>query len=102
MAKLKINTIADDKPVKINVELPAAVFQDLTSYANLIHHETQKPVEVSKLIPPMLERFMASDKEFRKMRRTAAPQSEAGIRDKQPDPSTKGQSAGLATDGKPG
>jgi hypothetical protein len=30
MAKLKLGAIADDKPVKLTVELPAGVFRDLT------------------------------------------------------------------------
>ena len=29
MAKLKLGTIADDKPVKLTVELPAAIHRDL-------------------------------------------------------------------------
>jgi hypothetical protein len=29
MAKLKLGAIADDKPVKLTVELPAAVHRDL-------------------------------------------------------------------------
>ena len=33
MAKLKLGAIADDKPVKLTVELPAAVHRDLVAYA---------------------------------------------------------------------
>ena len=33
MAKLKLGAIADDKPVKLTVELPAAVHRDLLAYA---------------------------------------------------------------------
>lgn len=33
MAKLKLGTIADDKSVKVTVELPAAVHRDLLAYA---------------------------------------------------------------------
>ena len=33
MAKLKLGAIADDKPVKLTVELPAGVHRDLLAYA---------------------------------------------------------------------
>jgi len=33
MAKLKLGPIEDDKPVKLTIELPAAVHRDLIAYA---------------------------------------------------------------------
>jgi hypothetical protein len=33
MAKLNLGPLADDKPVKISIELPAAVHRDLIAYA---------------------------------------------------------------------
>jgi hypothetical protein len=33
MSKLKLGAIADDKPVKLTVGLPAAVHRDLVAYA---------------------------------------------------------------------
>jgi len=79
MAKLKINAIADNKPVKLTVELSATVFQDLASYAEAITRTSDAPVpiEPSKLVGPMLERFMTSDRAFRKMRRGFTSQSPA-------------------------
>lgn len=71
MAKLKINAIADDKPVKVTIELPASVFRDLAAYVEVFQRETRQAIEISKLIPPMLERFMASDREFHKKRRVS-------------------------------
>ena len=35
MSKLKLGPIADDKPLKVQVELPAALHQDLVDYAHL-------------------------------------------------------------------
>jgi len=71
MTKLKISAIADDKPVKLTIELPAAVFRDLTAYAGLLTKpaDETKPIEPVKLIAPMLQRFMATDKVFAKARR---------------------------------
>ncbi len=71
MTRLKISAIADDKPVKLTIELPAAVFRDLTVYAGLLTQpaEGKKSIDPAKLIVPMLQRFMATDKVFAKARR---------------------------------
>jgi len=70
MIKLKLGPIADDKPVKVTHELPATLFQDLTLYARLLAKDGQTPIEPVKLIVPMLERFIATDREFAKARRS--------------------------------
>jgi hypothetical protein len=36
MAKLKLGAIADDKPVKLTVELPADVHGDLRAYTDML------------------------------------------------------------------
>ena len=73
MAKLKLGTIPDDKPVKLTVELPAAIHRDLVAYGNALGRETgQGAVEPAKLIGPMLARFMATDRAFAKLRRVGA------------------------------
>jgi hypothetical protein len=36
MAKLKLGAIADDKPVKLTVELPADVHRDLAAYTDML------------------------------------------------------------------
>jgi hypothetical protein len=73
MTKLKLGTIPDDKPVKLTVELPAAVHRDLVAYGNALSRETgQGAVEPAKLIGPMLARFMATDRAFAKLRRADA------------------------------
>ena len=70
MSKLKLGAIADDKPVKLTVELPAAMHRDLVAYAEALGRETGQPVaEPAKLIAPMLARFMASDRAFARARR---------------------------------
>jgi len=70
MAKLKLGAIADDKSVKLTVELPAAVHRDLLAYAEVFARETGQGVaEPKKLIAPMLARFMATDRAFAKIRR---------------------------------
>lgn len=70
MAKLKIESLADEKPVKVNLELPASVHRDLAAYAQAVGKESGKPIDDPvKLIVPMLTRFMATDRAFAKSRR---------------------------------
>lgn len=71
MAKLKLSDIADDKPVKITVELPAKVHADLLAYAEILNREAGQggKINPARLIAPMLARFMATDRAFAKARR---------------------------------
>jgi hypothetical protein len=70
VTKLKLGAIEDDKPVKLAVELPAQVHRDLIAYARVLGRETgQSALEPAKLIPPMLTRFMATDRAFAKARK---------------------------------
>ena len=71
MAKLKLGPIGDEKPVKLTIELPAAVHRDLLAYARA--HATytglSEPLPAERLVPPMVERFMASDRGFARRER---------------------------------
>ena len=70
MSKLRIGVIESDKPVRVTVELPAALHRDLLAYAEVHARETGKSApEPAKLIAPMLARFMATDRAFAKLRR---------------------------------
>ncbi|MDI1347510.1 MAG: DUF2274 domain-containing protein [Pseudolabrys sp.] len=70
MMKLKLGPLADDKPVKITLELPAALHRDLTAYADVLTREGGQPItDPTKLIGPMIARFMATDRAFAKARR---------------------------------
>ncbi|WP_216330255.1 DUF2274 domain-containing protein [Rhizobium sp. X9] len=68
MAKLKLGPLTDDKPVKINLELPAQLHRDLMDYGVLLA-DGAAPIEPARLIVPMLERFIATDRGFAKARR---------------------------------
>jgi len=71
MAKLKLGPIADDKPVKITIELPAPLHRDLVKYAEILGRDAGKPpADPMRLIVPMLERFMATDRGFAMAKRT--------------------------------
>ena len=69
MPKLKIGTILDDRPVKLAIELPAQVNRDLIAYADVLARETGQTIEPTKLIAPMLTRFMSTDRAFARSRR---------------------------------
>ena len=73
MTKLKLGSIEDDKPVKLTIELPAAVHRNLVAYAEAIGREAgQAAPGPAKLIAPMVERFMATDRAFGKVRKQTA------------------------------
>lgn len=66
----ELGALDDDKPVKVSLEIPAAVHRDLVAYAEVLASESGRPVgDPVKLIVPMVERFMASDRGFSKARR---------------------------------
>lgn len=70
MTKLKLVAIEDDKPIKLMIELTAAVHRDLVAYARILSGETGQTVtEPAKLVGPMLARFMATDRAFGKLRK---------------------------------
>ncbi|MDA9519007.1 MULTISPECIES: DUF2274 domain-containing protein [unclassified Bradyrhizobium] len=69
MPKLRIGALPDDKPVKVTTELPAAVHRDLVAYAEALVRENGQRVDPTKLIAPMLARFMATDRGFSKLKR---------------------------------
>ena len=72
MSKLKLGPLPDDKPVKVTVELPASVHRDLVAYAEILARDSgQAAADPDRLIVPMLERFIATDRGFAKARRSA-------------------------------
>ncbi len=71
MTKLKLSAVPDDRPVKITVELPAAVHRDLVAYAEILGLASGEKTSLDpiKLVAPMLQRFMATDRVFAKARK---------------------------------
>lgn len=81
MTKLKLGPIVEDKPVKVTLELPAPLHRDLTAYADVLARETGQPVaDPIRLIVPMLERFIATDRGFAKARRQSGASAAKDVR----------------------
>jgi hypothetical protein len=70
MTKLKLGPVETDKPVRVSIRLPAPVHRDLLAYAEALAASTkQEALNPDKLIPAMIERFMATDRAFAKFRK---------------------------------
>ena len=70
MTKLKLGPIVDEKPVRLSIDLPASLFADLRRYGELLGADGAA-VEPVKLVVPMLERFIATDRGFVGARRSS-------------------------------
>ncbi|MBC2886765.1 DUF2274 domain-containing protein [Aquamicrobium sp. NLF2-7] len=67
MTKLKLGPLPDEKPVKVMLELPATLNRDLIAYAEVLARQSDQPVaDPAKLIVPMLQHFIATDRGFAK------------------------------------
>ena len=68
--KLRLGPLPKTESVKLTFACPASLKADLDRYAALHAQAYGEVVDVEKLIPHMLEAFMAGDRGFRK--RTSA------------------------------
>jgi hypothetical protein len=69
VSKLKISAIEDDKPVTMTIKLPAAIHSDPRVNAEVLKQEGGHTIDLNSLVAPMLARFMATDRAFRRARR---------------------------------
>ncbi len=71
MTRLKLADLADEKPVRLTLEISARLHRDLTAYALAVNGGDPKGAPtVERLIPPMLERFITTDRGFSKARKS--------------------------------
>lgn len=71
MTKLRLGAIPDEKPVKLTVELSGGLMRELADYAR-VHAKLNAltaPLAPERIVPAMIERFIAGDREFSKQRR---------------------------------
>ncbi len=69
MMKLKLGPIPDDKPVRLTIIISAELAALLRTYADAVGSGNSKPVTVERIIPPILERFIRTDRGFMRRRR---------------------------------
>ena len=71
MTRLKLSDLADEKPVRLTLELPARLHRELVAYAVAVNAgEAKSAPSIERIIPPMLERYIGADREFAKVRKT--------------------------------
>nr|WP_315456940.1 DUF2274 domain-containing protein [uncultured Sphingorhabdus sp.] len=76
MTRLTLADLADEKPMRLTVELSARLHRELLAYATAINNGDAKGApSPERLIPPMIERFIANDRSYAKTRNS---KSQAG------------------------
>jgi len=62
-------SVASRLTAQVTIELPATLHRDRTTYAEILARESGQPItDPARLIVPMLQRFIASDRGFTKAR----------------------------------
>ncbi|MBB6427920.1 DUF2274 domain-containing protein [Sphingopyxis sp. JAI128] len=73
MTKLRLGPVAEEKPVKLTLELPGWLMREIMDYAR-VHARLNAlgaPLPPERILPAMIDRFIAGDREFSKQRRRA-------------------------------
>ncbi|WP_019051856.1 DUF2274 domain-containing protein [Sphingobium xenophagum] len=74
MTRLKLADLADEKPVRLTVEVSARLHRELLAYATVLNGgDTKGAPTPERLIPAMIERFIATDRSYAKTRRVVQP-----------------------------
>lgn len=74
MTRLKLADLADEKPVRLTVEVSARLHRELLAYATVLNGgDTKGAPTPERLIPPMIERFIATDRSYAKTRKSTQP-----------------------------
>ncbi|MCM8731965.1 DUF2274 domain-containing protein [Hephaestia sp. GCM10023244] len=68
---LKLGKLPDRTPVKITITVMPDLSRGLADYADLYREAYGEKVDVSELIPFMLDAFLSSDRAFAKARKEA-------------------------------
>ena len=72
MTRLTLSDIADEKPVKLTIEISARLHRRLVDYGIVLNGgDRQGAPDPAALAPPMLERFIASDRAFARARQAS-------------------------------
>lgn len=71
MTRLRLGPIAEEKPVKLTLEITGELMREIGDYAQVHAKLTglASPLPPERIIPAMIGRFIAGDREFSKQRR---------------------------------
>jgi hypothetical protein len=70
LTRLKLADLADEKPVRVTIELNARLHRELVAYAVAVNDgEAKGAPPPERLIPAMIERFISTDRGFAKSRK---------------------------------
>ena len=70
MTRLKLSDLADEKPIRLTVNISSRLHRDLLSYAIALNNgEPKGAPAAARLIPAMIEKFIATDRSFAKTKR---------------------------------
>jgi hypothetical protein len=64
MTELRLSRLPDRNPVKITINLPPDLHQELNDYGDLYSARYQQEEPLTELIPAMLRGFLESDRAF--------------------------------------
>lgn len=74
MTRLTLEDLADEKPVRLTIEVSARLHRELLDYATVLNEGDAKGAPTpERLIPPMINRFIATDRSYAKARRQTQP-----------------------------
>jgi hypothetical protein len=74
MTRLRLADLVDEKPVKVTIELSSRLHRELLAYGLAINGgNAQDAPAPERMIPPMIERFIATDRSYARGRRAAQP-----------------------------
>lgn len=77
MTRLKLSEIEADRPVKLTLEIPLWLHRQLVTYGVILNDGVKEGAPApEKLIPPMVEKFIAGDRAFATAKRELAVRDE--------------------------
>lgn len=72
MTRLSLADIADEKPVRMSIEIPARLHRELLAYcAALGAGQSAGVPPPERVIPAMIERFISTDRSYARQRKAA-------------------------------
>jgi len=72
MTRISLADIADEKPVRLTIEIPARLHRELLAYcAALGAGENAALPPPERVVPAMIEKFIATDRSYARQRKAA-------------------------------